>query len=73
MIVGSPDESVILRRLGELEHSLKREINYRLYSSLDIVRDIQRAEPFLLNILAEPKIFLIGEENELRKMADEKT
>jgi len=70
MIVGSPDESAILRRLGELEHSLKREINYRLYSSIDIVRDIQRAEPFLLNILADRKIFLIGEENELRKMAE---
>src|SRR4030042_6236904 len=70
MIVGSPDESIILRRLGELEHSLKREINYRLYSSIDIVKDIQRAQPFLLNILADRKIFLIGEENELRKMAE---
>jgi len=70
MIVGSPDERVILRRLGELEHSLKREINYRIYSSIDYVRDIQGAEPFLLNILADRKIFLIGEENELRKMAE---
>jgi len=70
MIVGSPDESVLLRRLSELEHSLKREINYRIYSSIDCVRDIQRAEPFLLNILSDRKIFLIGEENELRKMAE---
>ena len=70
MIVGSPDESIILRRLGELEQTLKREINYRVYSSIDFVGDIQRAEPFLLNILADRKILLIGEENELRKMAD---
>jgi predicted nucleotidyltransferase len=70
MIIGSPDESVLLQRLSELEHSLKREINYRIYSSIDCVRDIQRAEPFLLNILANRKIFLIGEENELRKMAE---
>jgi predicted nucleotidyltransferase len=70
MIVGSPDENVILRRVSELEHSLKREINYRIYSSIDCVRDIQRAEPFLLNILADRKIFLIGDENELRKLAE---
>lgn len=70
MIVGSPDESVLLQRLSELEHSLKREINCRIYSSIDYVRDIQGAEPFLLNILADRKILLIGEENELRKMAE---
>jgi predicted nucleotidyltransferase len=70
IIIGSPDESVLLQRLSELEHSLKREINYRIYSSIDYVRDIQGAEPFLLNILADRKIFLIGEENELRKMAE---
>jgi predicted nucleotidyltransferase len=70
MIVGSPDESILLELLSELEHSLKREINYRIYSSIDYVRDIQGAEPFLLNILADRKIFLIGEENELRKMAE---
>ena len=70
MIVGSPDENVILRRVSELEHSLKREINYRIYSSIDYVRDIQGAEPFLLNILADRKIFLIGDENELRKLAE---
>jgi predicted nucleotidyltransferase len=70
MIIGSPDESVLLQRLSELEHSMKREINYRIYSSIDYVRDIQGAEPFLLNILADRKIFLIGEEYELRKMAE---
>jgi predicted nucleotidyltransferase len=70
MIVGSPDESVILQRLAELEHSLKREINFRTYSSLEIVKDIENARPFLLNILADRKIFLIGNENELRKMAE---
>jgi len=70
MIVGLPNESAILRRLGELERSLKREINYRIYSSLEIIKDIQNAEPFLLNILTIPKVFLIGEENELRKMVE---
>src|SRR4030042_4639489 len=70
MIVGSPDESVLLQRLSELEHSLEREINCRIYSSIDYVRDIQGAEPFLLNILADRKILLIGEENALRKMAE---
>lgn len=70
VIVGSPEESIILQQLSELEQTLKREINYRLYSSIDIARDIQRAEPFLLNILADRKIFLLGEEHELRKMAE---
>jgi predicted nucleotidyltransferase len=70
VIVGSPEESIILQQFSELEQTLKREINYRLYSSLDIVRDIHRTEPFLLNILADRKIFLIGDENGLRKMAE---
>lgn len=70
LIVGSPEEKVILQRLSDLEHSLKREINYRIYSSLEIVNDAKNAEPFLANILAAPKVFLIGDENELRRMAE---
>ncbi len=69
MIVGSPDEAKLLRRFSSLERSLGREINYRLYTSIDFVRDARKREPFLVHILEDRIVVLIGSEDELRKMA----
>ena len=69
MIIGAPDEDVLLEKLAALETSLKREINYRIRPSLDIVEAVQRPEPFLVRVLEEPKIFLVGHEDGLRALA----
>lgn len=68
MIVGSLDETVILRRLDSLERAIGREINYRILTSTKMSGFFKAEDPFLKHVLKEPKIFLIGDESGLRKL-----
>jgi len=68
VIIGSPDEDLLIKELDKLEDVLNREINYKLYSLRDFKKEIKEKEPFLLEILTDKKIMIIGEEDELRKI-----
>lgn len=69
VIIGNPDEDLLIKKIDELEDALKREINYKLYSLKEFKKDIKAKEPFLLEILRDKKLFLIGDESELRKIS----
>lgn len=68
VVIGNPNEDLLIRELDKLEDALNREINYKLYSLKDFKKEIKEKEPFLLEILRDKKIMLIGEEDELRKV-----
>lgn len=67
MIIGNPDENILLKEINTIEKKLQREINYNLYSLINFKKDIQNINPFILEVLNNKKIMLIGEENELQK------
>jgi len=68
-IIGNPDEGELIKRLDQLEEKLQREINYKLYKTKEFKKEVKQNEPFVLEILREKKIILIGDENELRKIS----
>ena len=68
VIIGSPDEDLLIKELDKLEDVLSREINYKLYSPKDFKREIKQKEPFLLEIFRDKKIMIIGEDDGLRKI-----
>ncbi len=68
VVIGSPCEDLLIKELDKLEDVLNREINYKLYSLKDFKKEIKEKEPFLLEILRDKNIMLIGEEDELRKI-----
>jgi len=68
VIIGGPDEDLLIKELDKIEDVLSREINYKLYSLKDFKKEVKAKEPFLLEILRDKKIMLIGEEDELRKV-----
>jgi len=68
IVVGKCDEDQLIKDFDNLEELLKRDINYKLYTFSDFKKEITRKEPFLLNILHDRKIMLIGDENDLRKI-----
>lgn len=70
VIIGFPDENKLIRSLGKLEESLKRETNYKLYTPKAFHEAVRQKDPFLLEILKNQKAMLIGEENELRKIVE---
>ena len=68
IVVGKCDEDKLIKNFDHLEELLKRDINYKLYTIADLKKEVKQKEPFLLNILKNKKIMLIGDENDLRKI-----
>ena len=71
VIIGKPDEEILINRLDNLEEKLQREINYKIYTYKNLKKEITESEPFIINILRDKKIMLVGRENELSKIFKE--
>jgi len=52
--------------IARLEKTIGRSINYIAYSLEEWLEKQRSREPFILNVLASPKIMLIGDEDALR-------
>jgi predicted nucleotidyltransferase len=68
MIIGKPDEDILISEISLIEESLQREINYSIFSAADFKKGLKNREVFLEQIISEPKIFIIGNENDLAKI-----
>ncbi len=64
-ILGEAPLSALSPTLSELERSLGREINVSLYSPGEVARRAKDRDPFLASVLAGPRIFLVGAEDDL--------
>jgi len=64
-IIGEVDEGKLIEKIEKAEKFLNREINYTLYSPSDWQQAKKVKDTFTANIFDEPKIMLVGEENEL--------
>lgn len=58
-----------VKALHPAQEILQREINPVLYTAAEFSRRIEAREGFALNLLAQPKLFIIGSENDLGKFA----
>lgn len=65
LIIGEVNENKLVAPCRKLEKELQREINYTLYSQTDFDRKKKAKDPFVLEVVKQPKVFLIGTENEL--------
>lgn len=68
LIVGDPDEGNLIKKLDSLEEKLKRQINYKLYNLSDFKKEIREKEPFILGILKDKKIMLMGDKSDLQEV-----
>ena len=68
IIIGKPDEDQLIKEFDKLEDLLKREINYKLYTLKEFKKEVQNNDPFILEILRDKKVMIIGGESELRKV-----
>jgi predicted nucleotidyltransferase len=64
-IIGKPDDSKLLREIGKLEDVLKREINYSVFRRDEFKLKTKEKDSFIMDLLKNPKIFLIGDSNDL--------
>lgn len=69
IIIGTPNEDELVKKLDKLEEKLQRDINYKLYTLNEFKKDVRENEPFVLELLKDKKIMIIGDEDELRKIS----
>ena len=67
-IVGKINEDKLVMGVGRVEKTVKREINYSLYTKDDLKKKKREKDSFILEVISGPKIFLIGNENDLWKL-----
>ena len=69
MVVGKVDFSTVVEKLADAQKILNREINPTVYSVKEFRGKIRGN--FLRNLLADKKLFIIGDENVLRELGQE--
>lgn len=69
MVVGTVDFNTILKKLADAQRILSREINPTVYSVKEF-RSKMRGN-FFKTVLAEKQLFIIGDEDVLRKLGQE--
>jgi predicted nucleotidyltransferase len=65
MIIGNPDTSLLNEKIAELEKRLKREINPTIYSLKEYRNKKKAKSGFIMELLRNPKIMVIGKEDDL--------
>lgn len=69
LVIGDIGFADLVRATHPAQSELGREINPVIYSAAEFQRRVQAADPFVADILAKPKLFLIGTDHDLGQLA----
>lgn len=69
LVIANLGFSEVVRALYPVQAELGREINAVLYNAQEFTRRVQEQDPFALELLGKPKIFLMGTEHDLSELA----
>jgi predicted nucleotidyltransferase len=70
MIIGAITSRELSRLLKPLKEQLDREMNPVTIRADEFQENVKKGDSFTQSILKEPKIFLIGDQDELQEMVD---
>lgn len=68
MVIGKVDFGTVVSKLADAQKALNREINPTVYSVKEFQSKLRGN--FLKNVLAEKKLFILGDENVLRELGE---
>jgi predicted nucleotidyltransferase/DNA-binding HxlR family transcriptional regulator len=69
LVVGDVGFADLVQATYPVQQELGRDINPVVYSPVEFERRVQESDPFVVNLLANPKLFLIGTEHDLSQLA----
>ena len=69
MIVGAAKFADVVQSLGHAQEALAREINPSIFPVREFRRKLAAGEPFRERVLADKKLFVIGGDDDLAKLA----
>ena len=73
LIIGGSDFGSVVDALHPAQEQLGREINPKVFSAREWKAKFRSRDPFVREVLAQPKIFLIGSEDELAELGRRKS
>jgi predicted nucleotidyltransferase len=69
MVIGSADFGSVVDALYPVQGTLAREVNPKVFSISEWKDKIQENNSFVIDVLAQKKIFLMGDERELAELS----
>lgn len=72
MVIGNVTFSEVVDHLFEAQAEIGREINPSVYPTKEFQKKVSQGDYFLARLMDEPKIFLIGDEDELGRLVKER-
>lgn len=69
MLIADAAFAEVAKAVYPVQASLGREINPVIYNAAEFQRRVQAGDPFVREVLAQPKIFLIGSSDDLGELA----
>jgi len=68
LIVGTADFGAVIDALHVAQEQLSRDINPKVFSAIEWNVKSRQKNPFVLELMGMPKIFLLGTENDLTEL-----
>jgi predicted nucleotidyltransferase len=68
MVIGDIGFGEVTSHLSAVESKLGREINPTVYPPLEYVAKVKKRNHFLRSVLEQKKVFVVGDEHELRRL-----
>jgi predicted nucleotidyltransferase len=72
MVIGDVAFSEVVSALAPAQEVLRREVNPTVYSSLEFQAKLKGGHHFVVDVLRQNKVFLIGSEHELEQLGQER-
>ena len=71
-VVGSTSFTDVVSALADAQHRLGRDVNPTVYPVDEFRKKVRAGHHFLTTILREPKVFIIGSDHELVRLAEKR-
>jgi predicted nucleotidyltransferase len=73
MVVGNTGFAPVASSLAATQETLGREVNTTVYGTDEFRRKLRNGDHFISSVVAGPKIFLWGDENDLTRLGEEES
>jgi predicted nucleotidyltransferase len=73
IVVGKVRPSRLAVALRQARETLAREVNPTVYSTKEFAQKLSKGHHFIAAVMRKPKVFLIGNEHELGRIAGDQT
>lgn len=72
LIIGDVKFSEVVDLLGSTQESIGREVNPSVYPVDEFIAKVSEGQHFVISLIEEPKIFLIGDEDVFRRLVEKR-